>query len=1161
MCDFVHLHCHTEYSILDGYGSVNDMVSRAAELKQPGIAITDHGSMHGAIEFYRTCNEYGVKPIIGCELYITNFGVGMGHKENRARENHHLLLIAENDIGYKNLLKLSTIGWIDGFYYKPRIDYDVLRAHSDGLIATSGCMASAIPSAILNRAKEQEIDVIIDWYESVFKDRFYVELQHHPGIAGIEELNKSLIYYAKRHNLPMICTNDAHYARKEDADIHDTLLCVQTKSVKSVDKSKRFAFTDDEYYIKSRDEMDRYFSAYGLDESIYTNTLDILHRCNVDPDRESHIHHMPDVPGLSTSDYDNYLQELVEKNLDEKSGGRWRKSQKVKERVEYELKIIKETGFSRYYLIVNDILTYARDQNISWNIRGSGTGSYICYALGLSFVDPIKYGLIFERFLNSYRVTIPDLDIDFPDDKRNDIVRYLIDRYGEDRVAQVVTFARMKPRMAIRDVGRAYGLPQDRIDLIAKQVPNTPGKPITITKALTDGDEFYSHSLRVIYEEDQDANKVLNVSKNLEKTVRQTGVHAAAVIISDKPLVEYTALMRGGKTAITKHITQLDYPTLESIGLLKVDCLGLSTLTIIDECCKLVNSRHNKHYSATTIPFEDSKEAFDLLSSGETYAVFQVESRGLRNVLMSMRPETFQHVADAISLYRPGPIDYIDLYIRRKNGEESVQYLHDSLRKHLEKTQGIIIYQEQIIAILCDLAGYTPGEADVVRKGISKKNEEIIAENKEKFISGCFIHHGIEEDIAALIWDDIEKFAGYGFNLAHAASYARITLQTAYLKAKYPIEFMAACLMVEGHKYEKIAGYITECRRIGIDVLPPDINLSKYTFTITPGNNKAQNTSAYAGYPAYKKEVIRFGTSSIKNIGDSIAQEIAEMNGFTDIHSLLQLSSLKVNKRILDSLIFSGIFDSVYSNRKHLAHNADFILKQLESHRKNKTTKQLSMLGAKLRLLKGEAAVDLAQKEFEVLGTWVKEHPIKQYEFLLQSVRHSTLDVQEELAGEEITFIAVVADFRKSYTRKNEPMAFVTFSDLDGVCEAILYPRVYQELQVGQVVAVRGNVRIKNGEHVPILIVDRIGHNLSGAKSSKAITTHETPEKKDEQEIIWRVRVLKNAVDKVQERIIKADGRTLSIYVFDNDTPAGVLRYKDSGLLSDVLSIPGVLGR
>lgn len=1421
MCNFVHLHNHSEYSILDGYGSVKDMVARTVENGQTALAITDHGSMHGVVEFYRECTKSGIKPIIGCELYITNFGINMRHKESNTREYNHLLLLAQTQEGYKNLLQLSSIGWLEGFYYKPRIDFDVLEKYSKGIIATSGCMASSIPSLILNHASKERVDEVTHWYKSIFGENFYVELQHHPGIPEIPGLNVELINLAKRHGLKMICTNDAHYVRPGDADIHDTLLCVQTKGYKATPKSERFGFTDDEYYLKSEAEMRAAFTQYNLDDSIFTNTLEIADKCEANPDEPAGHHHMPAVQICTGQTYEEYLESLVGEKLVEKFGPDWKNDQDIYDRVVMEMEVIKDTGFAQYYLIVYDILMHAKDVGITWNIRGSGTGSYICYILGMSFIEPIKNRLLFQRFLNKFRVSIPDLDIDFPDIRRAEMVQYLVETYGTENVAQVATFSRMKARMVVRDVGRVLGVEQDYIDALAKKIPNMPGKPITVEDSLDPNGDYPSKDLIDAYATDELARNILDAGKQLEQTVRQVGVHAAAVIISDKPLVEYTGLMRPTGTTITEHITQLDYPTLESLGLLKVDCLGLATMSILDEACSIINARHGADFTPFNIPFENEPSAFALLASGETMGVFQVESHGLRNTLMSMRPETFQHVMDAISLYRPGPIEYIAEYIARKNGEEEVCYPHELLMREIQDTQGIIIYQEQIISILSSLAGYEPGEADIVRKGISKKDRHIIDESRLHFAEGCVDLHDIPVDVAEHIWSDIEKFALYGFNRcisgdemlfrdknqsdsltirdmymtlncqhwarlngkmslhykylyngygktlsmkedgrcslndivdirfsgfrrtydiitesgkkitvtsnhkfptpkgertvsklkignelyilgeteascsknalfypdgdfesnvpqkgqqgfqkkehgryamfvaerqryqndnapcnrcgkernksfelhhvdgdrtnndasnlewlcsschkyahyneldrtkryskgtptilekivsieesgyidtydvemaapyhnfvtsngivtcnSHAASYARITMQTAYLKANYPIEYMTACLIVEGHKYEKVSGYISECNRMGINVLLPDINLSQYNFAITPGKNDVKNTSLY-NYKVADDEVIRFGLSSIKNLGDDTAKQLVNVKGFKTVDDLLKLGQIDVNKRSLESLVYSGIFESVYADKKHLLHNVDFILEQAKRSNLVTSGGQKTIFKPKLRLLDGKANVDLSQKEFDVLGVWINEHPVKQYKDVVDLLSHKTVDVKEDNVGDKIVFIAAVVELNKSYTKKSEHMAFMKLSDEHGMCDAIMFPSAYKDLNVGDVVAVKGTVRMTNGQQVPTLIVDKINNNLVYSKQKMLDKKPNKPVKEEavssseQTKVLHRVKVYDNLPSEFDNYLCETHGKTLAVYMYSNGNPNGVKRFKNKGI-------------
>lgn len=759
--DFVHLHVHSEYSMLDGLGRIKDLVKEANRLGQKSLALTDHGVMHGAIEFFRACKAGDVKPIIGVEAYQTVWGRPMGGRDSQLdRENYHLLLIAQNMTGYRNLLKIASHSQLDGYYYKPRVDHDFLAAHSEGLICTTGCLGAEVPQLLMN-GREQEAYERFGWYVDVFgKDNFYIELQEH-SIPELIPVNKSLVPWADKFGIGLLATNDVHYVKEEDADPHEMLLCVQTgESIKS---EKRMKLSDQSYFLKSREQMEATFRPYlDLPSSAFDNSLRIAEMCDVD--LEDDQYHLPDIEIPEGHTYETYLRHVTEEGLARLYGARAQDAD-VQERKERELRIIHQMGFDVYFLIVADLCDFARSRNIWWNVRGSGAGSVVAYCTGITGLDPLKNNLIFERFLNPARVTMPDFDLDYPDDQREEMIKYTIEKYGDDQVAQIVTFGRMKARAAIRDVGRAQEVPLHEVDRIAKLIPAIPGKPVTINDVMTQGHEFYNPELVELYQKEPWVASLLDYSMKLEGVARHSGIHAAAVIVADRELTHYAPLMKPSKGSVTGTIAQFEFPILESIGLLKVDFLGLSTLSVMREAGRLVKERHGIEYTLANIPFEgeETGEAFKLLSSGEVSGVFQVESAGMRRVLTEMRPSLFEHIIATISLYRPGPIEYIPKYIRVMHGEEEIEYKHEALKPILEETLGIIIYQEQIIQVLSQLAGYTPGEADLVRRAISKKKASDIEKHKKIFIDGC-AKNNIPKEAAAAIYGDIEFFARYGFN-------------------------------------------------------------------------------------------------------------------------------------------------------------------------------------------------------------------------------------------------------------------------------------------------------------------------------------------------------------------------------------------------------------
>ncbi len=759
--DFVHLHTHSEYSLLDGLGRVKDLVAEAKRLGHPALALTDHGAMHGAVEFFRAAKKAEIKPIIGLEAYQTVWGRPMGGRDGQFdKENYHLLLLARNMTGYRNMLQISSNSHTNGFYYKPRIDHDFLEKHAEGLVATTGCLGAEVPQ-LLEQGKEKEAYERLGWYVDLFgKENFFIELQEH-AIPELARVNKILVPWADKFGLQMVVTNDIHYVKEADGGPHDVLLCVQTSA--HFEDEKRMRLSDGSYFMKSRQQLEATFQPYiDLPASAYDNTVAIADMCEVD--LEDPEYHLPDMPIPDGFNYSTYLRHLTEQGLTDRYGER-ALNEDVRARMEKELRIIDEMGFAIYFLIVADLCNFARSRNIWWNVRGSGAGSIVAYCIGITGLDPLKNNLIFERFLNPGRVTMPDFDLDFPDDQREELIRYTIEKYGSNQVAQIVTFGRMKARAAIRDVGRVKDIPLHQVDRIAKLIPGIPGKPITIQDVLTEGNEFYSAELVDLVKKESWVQDLLETSMQLEGVARHSGIHAAAVIVADRDLSYYTPLMRGSKSSITETVTQYEFPILESIGLLKVDFLGLSTLSVMREAGRLIRERHGIEYKLDNIPFEGepARRAFDLLSSGEVSGVFQVESQGMRRVLTEMQPTMFEHIIATISLYRPGPIEYIPQFIRRMHGDEPVEYKHSALEAVLAETYGIIVYQEQIIQILSQLAGYTPGEADLVRRAISKKKASEIERHKNIFVQGCAAR-GIPKDAAKDIYADIEFFARYGFN-------------------------------------------------------------------------------------------------------------------------------------------------------------------------------------------------------------------------------------------------------------------------------------------------------------------------------------------------------------------------------------------------------------
>ncbi len=1086
--DFVHLHVHSEFSLLDGLTSVEGLVKRAVELGQPAMAITDHGVMHGVVPFHRAAKKAGIRPVIGMEAYITVPGRPMnGRDVDLDKDNHHLLLLAADQTGYKNLVKIASASQTNGYYYKPRVDFDYLSAHADGLITTTGCMAATVPSLLNAENGPGDEKKALIWFRR-FRDlfgpeRFFVELQEH-NIGALRDINRTLLAWADEHEVPLLVTNDVHYARQTDYDAHDTLLCVQTGAMKSAEK--RLRYPDPSYFLKSRAELEATFRPlFDLPDEAFTNAVRIAEMCSVDVEDKSF--HLPNLEVADGHSYESFLRQLTFEGLKEKYGAR-ASDPAVVERAEKELRIIHEMGFDVYFIIVWDLCQTMKRRNIWWNVRGSGAGSIVAYATGITLIDPLEHDLIFERFLNPGRISMPDFDLDIPDDSREEMIQYTIEKYGPEHVAQIVAFGRMKARAAVHDVGRALELTPTDVARIARLVPAVPGKNITLQSCLEEGNEFYSAELKQAYETDATVQRVIDASIQLEGVARHASTHAAAVIIADQPLTEYIPVMRPQKAVVTETVAQFEFPICESIGLLKVDFLGLATLSIMREASRLIKERHGVEYTLQNIPAHDP-EAYKLLSGGEVTGIFQVESPGMRRILTEMRPSRFQHITAVVSLYRPGPMQYIPNFIARMHGKEEVVYRHPALEPILSETYAICVYQEQIIDMAKRLAGYSLPEADEMRKAVGKKIKEKIDAHRAKFVAGA-VQNGIPQKTAEDIYSDIEYFARYGFNKAHGADYALITVQTAFLKAHYPLEYMAAMLLVERDKTEKVVNTITECRRMGIEVLPPDINQSGMDFTLAalPANMKAPERDPRLGYPfpVPPRSAIRYGLGAIKNVGEGPVGEILRARGegpFTTLEDFCRRVDLRqINKRVLECLIKVGAFDTLVERAKALAvldRMMTFSARTWEA----RDVGQGSLFDL-FEFVEEPAAVDslfdpppaiepvpakqALDWEKELLGVYVSEHPLRRVTANYQrAITCLCNEVTPLMKGRGVTLAGMVAGVRKLLTKNGDYMAFVTLEDLQGKCDLTVFPRTLeatppQLLEEGSIVLVRGKVDVRN---------------------------------------------------------------------------------------------------
>ena len=926
-------------------------------------------------------------------------------------------------------------------------------------------------------------------------ERWYVEFQEH-NIAELTAVNKQLFAFASKYAMPMVVTNDAHYVYERDADPHDVLLCVQTSALLS--DPKRLRYGSNSFFLKNLEQMRQTFLPLAdLPDSAFTNTIKIAEMCNADPEDDQY--HLPEITIPDGFTYESYLRHLTEEGL------RWRYAERaddpeVRARLTHELKIIHDMGFDVYFLIVWDLCMYAQRRGIWWNVRGSGAGSIVAYAIGVTNLDPLRNKLIFERFLNPGRVTMPDFDLDFPDDQREELIRYTLEKYGSHRVAQVVTFGRMKARAAVRDIGRTMGIELAEVDSLAKLIPAIPGKPVTIKDMLTEGNESYSADLKRRYDEDAQVRKLLDTGSQLEGVARHSSIHAAAVIIADRELTHYTPLMRPPKSAITETVTQYEFPILESIGLLKVDFLGLATLTLMRECTNLIKERHGIEYTLHNLPIDDPK-IYELLTAGDVMGVFQVEGQGMRRVLMDMRPTEFDHITATISLYRPGPMEYIPDFIACLHGEQEPSYVHSILTPILAETMGVCVYQEQVIQILADIAGYTPGEADLVRRGISKKSKKTLDEHREIFAQGSKKKSGLNREEADAIWDALMGFARYGFNRAHAADYAVIVAQTAFLKAYYPAEYMAALLTVERHDTEKVGVLIAECRRMGIEVLPPNINVSGHNFSIEqlPPGRPAPHCAAAFPFPVPERTAIRMGLDAIKNVGEGPIDAIQNARGERAFASLAEFADRvdlrQVNRRGLECLIKVGALDD-FGERGQLLAGIDRIMSASEVTHIAREVGQLTLFGgadddgAEELLASLPAAAKANPKEAldwekELVGVYVSSHPLQQMTVdLMNVITHASVDVTEEVAGKGVVVAGIVADVRQITTKKGETMAFVRLEDLQGTIDITVFPRLYTEekdkFALEKIIIVTGKADVRNGR--VSVVADSVRDYVEGMK-------------------------------------------------------------------------------
>ncbi|MBE5927245.1 MAG: DNA polymerase III subunit alpha [Lachnospiraceae bacterium] len=1067
---FAHLHVHTEFSLLDGSSKIKELPARAKELGMDAIAITDHGVMYGVIDFYRECNKVGIKPVIGCEVYVapgSRFDKEQNHGDDRY---YHLVLLAENNKGYDNLMKIVSKGFVDGFYYKPRVDYEVLREYSEGIICLSACLAGEVQRYLARGMYEEGKEAALRYQEIFGVGNFFLELQDH-GIPEQRDVNAALMRLHNDTGIEMVATNDIHYTYASDWEAHDILLCIQTG--KKVDDTDRMRYEGGQYYCKSPQEMEQLFP-YA--KEALENTGKIADRCNVEI--EFGVTKLPkyDVPEGYTSW--EYLQYLCNRGLNEKYP---EDDGSLRERLDYELNTIHDMGYVDYFLIVWDFIHFARENDIMVGPgRGSAAGSLVSYCLGITNIDPIKYSLLFERFLNPERVSMPDIDIDFCYERRQEVIDYVVRKYGKEQVVQIVTFGTLAARGVIRDVGRVLDIPYATCDLVSKSVPMELG--ITIDKALEKNPE-----LREMYNSDEVIHKLIEMSKRLEGLPRHTSMHAAGVVISQKPVDEYVPLSRSSDGSIT---TQYIMTTLEELGLLKMDFLGLRTLTVIQNAVKYAEKSNGIKIDINNIDYND-KKVLESLGTGKTDGVFQLESAGMKNFMKELKPENLEDIIAGISLYRPGPMDFIPKYLEGKNNPDKITYDCPQLEPILKPTYGCIVYQEQVMQIVRDLAGYTLGRSDLLRRAMSKKKQEVMEKERQSFVygnpeenvPGC-IANGIPENIANKIYDEMIDFAKYAFNKSHAAAYAVVSYQTAYLKYYYPVEFMAALMTSVIDNTSKVSEYIYACRSMKINILPPDINEGESGFTVS-GNS------------------IRYGLSAIKNVGknviDSIVAERSENGKYASIKEFVERMFDKgLNKRAIENFIKAGAFDGLGGNRKQYIQVYGMIIDQVVNEKKKSISGQMSLFDIATDDAKDAFEIKLPNVseyemeeklafEKEVLGIYVSGHPLDNYmDRMKKNITILTSDLVPDEEGNTVakdktnaTVGGMITNITIKTTKNNKLMAFITLEDLVGTVEIIIFPNDYEryksKLVVDNKVYVTGKVSVNEEENGKIVCSSIVG--------------------------------------------------------------------------------------
>ncbi len=1122
---FTHLHVHSEYSLLDGACRIEPMLDKIQSMGQTSVAITDHGVMYGVIDFYRAALKRGIKPVIGCEVYVaprSRFDKVHGIDNER----YHLVLLCKNNEGYKNLIKLVSEGWVNGFYTKPRIDKELLEQHHEGLIALSGCLAGEVSQALLRNDYEEALN-IAEWYSDVFgKENYYIEIQNH-GLSEQEQIIPELIRLSKETGIPLAATNDAHYVEKEDSRMQQVLICIQTNHILGEDTGLEFA--TQEFYLKSEDEM---LAAFPDCPEAVENTAKIAERCCVEFEfGKTKLPHFEVPEGWNHFDW---FSMLCKKGLVERYGENPPKE--YVDRLNYELGVIDRMGYTDYYLIVHDFIRQAKEMGIPVGPgRGSGAASICAYCIGITGIDPMKYSLLFERFLNPERVSMPDFDVDFCFERRAEVIDYVIEKYGADHVAQIVTFGTMAAKAALRDVGRAMGIPYSTVDHIAKQVPNELN--ITLDRALKRSAEF-----KDLYDNDDEARELIDMARKVEGMPRHASTHAAGVVITHDPVVSYVPLARNDEAIVT----QFPMTTLEELGLLKMDFLGLRTLTVISSAEKMIR-KTNSDFDINKVSLDD-KAVFEMMCAAQTEGVFQFESAGMRSVLSQLRPESLEDLIAVISLYRPGPMDSIPTYIENRHNPDKIKYKTPQLKNILDVTYGCMVYQEQVMQICRELAGYSYGRADIVRRAMSKKKHDVMVKEREHFVHGMVdengniicegaVRRGIDEKVANEIFDEMMSFASYAFNKAHAAAYAYVAYQTAYLKCHYPCEFLAALLTSFLDNTGKVVQYINECSRLGIKITPPHVNESLDSFAVSEGN-------------------ICFSLLAVKNLGRGLIKRIIDErnnNGkFTDFYDFCKrMHGKDFNRRSIESLIKCGAFDGLGANRRQMFTVIDSVLEELENEKRRNVDGQLGF-GDLINQSYDEEPITstfsypeleefkpeiLLQYEKEVAGMYLSGHPMAKYRSLSEKLKSAKLfniideDTAKYKDNDRVVVLGLISSVKRKITKNDSTMAFLTVEDETGSIEVIVFPKTLEECRLhireGNVALIRGRISMREDEDTKIVC-----ENIGPCPDEKSVETTDESEQKIEKK---KAKGLFLRFDNASSPQIEVCRRFLAI--FDGETP------------------------